>query len=54
MTRCPIIPSFVFNEHVEEILAYDFEDYFEILTTYVNALFEVGACKTCSHGPMSS
>lgn len=32
-----------FNEHVEEITALDFEDYFEILTTYVNALFEVGA-----------
>lgn len=32
-----------FNEHVDDITALDFEDYFEILTTYVNALFEVGA-----------
>lgn len=32
-----------FNQHVEEIKCLDFEEYFEILTSYVNALFEAGA-----------
>lgn len=32
-----------FNQHVEEIKCLNFEEYFEILTSYVNALFEAGA-----------
>ncbi len=32
-----------FGEHVEEIKSLDFEEYFEILVCYVNALFEAGA-----------
>jgi tetratricopeptide (TPR) repeat protein len=32
-----------FEEHETEIQTLDFDEYFELLTTYVNALFEVGA-----------
>ncbi len=32
-----------FNEHVEEIKSLLFDEYFDVLTTYVHALFEAGA-----------